>query len=70
MIAPTGVRTTLSYAATPATVCTVDSSTGELTIQGAGTCDDHRHRGVGTDNYNAASVDFHRHAWSRRGGSN
>ena len=38
VIAPTGVPTTLSYAATPATVCTVDSSTGELTIQGAGIC--------------------------------
>ena len=38
VIAPTGVPTTLSYAATPATVCTVDSSTGELTLHGAGIC--------------------------------
>ena len=36
--APNGVQTTLSYAATPATVCTVDASTGALTLEGVGAC--------------------------------
>ena len=36
--APGGVRTTLSYSATPATVCTVDASTGALTLAGVGEC--------------------------------
>ena len=37
--APIGVRTSLSYLATPTTVCTVDPSSGELTIRGAGACE-------------------------------
>ena len=36
--APDGVQTTLSYSATPSNVCTVDSSTGALTLEGAGSC--------------------------------
>ena len=36
--APGGVRTTLAYSATPATVCTVDASTGALTLAGVGDC--------------------------------
>ena len=36
--APTGARGTLSYSATPSTVCAVDSSTGALTIEGVGEC--------------------------------
>ena len=38
LTAPGGVRTTLSYSATPATVCTVDASTGALTLAGVGEC--------------------------------
>ena len=36
--APSGVQTTLSYAATPSDVCTVDSSTGALTPVEVGAC--------------------------------
>ena len=38
LTAPDGVRTTLSYSAAPATVCTVDASTGALTPVGVGDC--------------------------------
>ena len=38
LIAPTGARTTVSYSATPAAVCTVDTTSGALTLVGAGTC--------------------------------
>ena len=38
LTAPGGVRTTLAYSATPATVCTVDVSTGALTLAGVGDC--------------------------------
>ena len=37
--APTGVQTTLSYSAAPSTVCTVNSSTGALTLVAAGSCE-------------------------------
>ena len=37
--APTGAETTLSYAATPSTVCTVNSASGALTILTAGSCE-------------------------------
>ena len=36
--APSGARTEVTYAATPAPVCTVDSDSGALTIVGGGTC--------------------------------
>ena len=38
LIAPDGARTTLSYTAAPAAVCTVDSATGALTLVGLGDC--------------------------------
>ena len=55
--APTGARGTLSYAATPETVCTVDPSTGELTILGAGTCRITA-TAAGTANYNGHTATF------------
>ena len=36
---PFSARTTVRYSAMPAEVCMVDMATGELTIQGAGTCE-------------------------------
>ena len=42
--APTGVLTTLSYLATPADVCTVDPTSGALTLVGRGRLRDHRDR--------------------------
>ena len=36
--APTRAQTTLAYSATPSTVCTVDSGTGALTLDGVGEC--------------------------------
>ena len=36
--APSGAQTTLSYAATPSSVCTVASATGALTLAGVGSC--------------------------------
>ena len=36
--APTGAQGTLSYSATPATVCTVNAGTGALMLEGAGKC--------------------------------
>ena len=55
--APTGVQTTLSYSATPATVCTVDASTGALTLVGAGKCEVTA-TAAGTANYNEATAAF------------
>ena len=37
--APTGVLTTLSYLATPDSECTVDPTSGALTLLGAGDCE-------------------------------
>ena len=53
--APTGAQTTLSYSATPATVCTVDSSTGALTIVSVGRCEITA-TAAGTDDYNEATA--------------
>ena len=39
LTAPTGAQTTLAYTATPTEVCTVDAISGELTINGVGTCE-------------------------------
>ncbi len=36
--APSGVETTLSYAASPSDVCTVDATTGALMLTGVGSC--------------------------------
>ena len=52
---PTGVRTTLSYSATPSSVCTVNSTTGALTIVGVGSCEITT-TAAGSDDYNAATA--------------
>ena len=38
LTAPTGAKTTLSYSASPSTVCAVVGSTGALTLAGVGSC--------------------------------
>ena len=55
--APTGAQTALTYAASPATVCTVDSANGELTVLDAGDCEITATAAATTD-YNAATVTF------------
>ena len=55
--APTGVQTTVSYAATPSRVCTVDSSTGALTLVGSGECVVTA-TAASTANYNEASATY------------
>ena len=55
--APGGVQTTLSYSATPATVCTVDASTGALTLVGVGDCNITA-TAAGAANYNEATAAF------------
>ena len=55
--APSGAVTEVTYSATPATVCSVDSSSGALTITGAGTCTITA-TAERTENYNEASVTF------------
>ena len=53
--APTGVETTLSYAASPSAMCMVDASTGALTLVGVGICTVTA-TAAGTANYNEASA--------------
>ena len=55
--APGGVQTTLSYSAAPATVCTVDASTGALTLVGVGDCNITA-TAAGAANYNEATAAF------------
>ena len=55
--APGGVRTTLSYSATPATVCTVDAFTGALTLAGVGDCNITA-TAAGTANYNQGTATY------------
>ena len=55
--APGGVQTTLAYSATPATVCTVDASTGALTLAGVGACVITA-TAAGTADYNEATAAF------------
>ena len=55
--APTGVLTTLGYTATPASVCTVDPSSGALTLVGAGICVITA-TAAGSDRYNSAIATF------------
>ena len=55
--APTGVRTALMYSATPAEVCTVNATSGALTLDGAGECMVTA-TAEATDNYNDATLDF------------
>ena len=57
MTAPGGVQTTLSYSAAPATVCTVDASTGALTLVGVGDCNITA-TAAGAANYNEATAAF------------
>ena len=54
---PTGGQTTLSYLATPDTVCTVNLSTGALTLVDAGKCVITA-TAEGTDDYNEADTTF------------
>ena len=53
LTAPSGAKTTVTYAASPATVCSVDSSSGALTIIAVGTCTITA-SALADDNYNAA----------------
>ena len=39
VVAPTGAQTSVTYAATPVAVCTVDADTGALSIVGLGDCE-------------------------------
>ena len=55
--APAGAQTTLSYSATPSSVCTVDPSSGALTLVGAGSCEITA-TAAGTDDYNEASASY------------
>ena len=55
--APTGVLTTLSYLATPTDVCTVDPTSGALTLLGAGDCEITA-TAAGSDDYNEATVGY------------
>ena len=55
--APTGAETALSYAAGDASVCTVDGSSGELTLNGAGSCVITA-TAAGTDHWNQATATY------------
>ena len=57
LTAPTGAQGTLSYAASPAEVCTADATSGALTLDGAGDCVVTA-TAESTDNYNQATADF------------
>ena len=52
-----GVETTLSYSATPSTVCTVDPSSGALTLVGVGNCVITA-TAAGTGDYNEATATY------------
>ena len=55
--APGGVETTVSYLATPLTVCTVEPTSGTLTLEGVGSCVITA-TAAGTDDYNEATATF------------
>ena len=55
--APGGAQGALSYAATPADVCTVEASTGALTLAGVGSCEV-TVTAAGTADYEEASATF------------
>ena len=63
--APGGVETTVSYSATPLTVCTVEPTSGALTLEGVGSCVITA-TAAGTDDYNEATADVHRHGAGHR----
>ena len=54
---PAGAVTTLEYSATPSTVCTVNDTTGALTLEGVGSCVVTA-TAAGTDDYNEATATF------------
>ena len=64
--APSGVQTTLSYSATPATVCTVDASTGALMLVGLGECAVTA-TAAPSDDYNQGTRHLHGHGGGGRG---
>ena len=57
LTAPMGAEGALSYTATPSTVCTVNATTGALTIEGLGECVITA-RAADTTNYNEATAAF------------
>ena len=57
LTAPSGAVGTLGYTATPSTVCTVNATTGALTIVGVGDCAVTA-TAAGTDNYNEATATY------------
>ena len=56
VMAPTGAQTTVTYTATPQDVCTVDGSTGVLTLLGVGSCVVTA-TAASSNNYNEATPD-------------
>ena len=54
---PPGAKTALTYAATPSTVCTVDASSGALTLVGLGDCAVTA-TAASTDDWNEASATY------------
>ena len=57
VVAPTGAQTSVTYAASPEEVCTVEPDTGALTIVGLGNCEVTA-SAAGDANYEAAEVTF------------
>ena len=55
--APTGAQTTVTYTATPSNVCTVNESTGALTLPGVGACVITA-TAASSNNYNEATATF------------
>ena len=55
--APNGVQTSLRYSATPSDVCTVETSTGALTLLAVGRCEVTA-TAAGTPDYNKATATF------------
>ena len=57
VMAPTGAQTTVTYTSTPPNVCTVNTSTGALTIVGLGSCVITA-TAASSNNYNEATAMF------------
>ena len=57
MTIPEGVQTSLSYSTSPEAVCTVDATSGALTIVGVGSCEI-TVTAVASDDYNEATASF------------
>ena len=60
LTAPTGAQGTLSYAAAPAEVCTVNATSGALTLDGLGDCVVTA-TAESTDNHEPGNGRVHRH---------